>query len=41
MTVLKLRQRRAACSHRRFNMLDHLPDVGVQDRKQDRFLGIE
>ena len=39
--VLKLRQRRAAGSNGGFDMLDHLPDVGVQDRKQDRFLGVE
>ena len=24
-----------------FDMLDHFPDVGVQDREQDRFLGVE
>ena len=39
--VLKLRQRRAAGRHRAFDMLDHFPDMGVQDREQDRFLGVE
>ena len=39
--VLKLRQRRAAGRDRRFDVLDHFPDMGVQDREQDRFLGVE
>lgn len=39
--VLKLRQGRATDRNRGFNVLNHLPDMGVKDRKQDRFLGIE